>query len=103
MEVLLPEAGMIEKSATPSLLHAPRGHDGVLHRPDQDETDSKYVRELVKSFDKQIISRNFYPDPAIKKYELSVNKETGLANAGFIDRYPMRPYLRGGGMEAQSF
>jgi hypothetical protein len=48
MEVLLPEAGMMEKKekmkqdsentsrALPqSLLHAPTRHDGVLHRPDQ--------------------------------------------------------------------
>jgi hypothetical protein len=47
MEVLLPEAGMIEKKKRKhdsehtcrvlpqGLLHAPRGHEGVLHRPDQ--------------------------------------------------------------------
>ncbi len=59
MEVLLPEVGMIEKKkkkkydsehtcrALPqSLLHVhePRGHDGVLHRPDQ--TLSKPAKDL---------------------------------------------------------
>jgi hypothetical protein len=55
MEVLLPKAGMIEKkkknkqdsdytcSALPqSLLHAPRGHGGVLHRPDQTRSDQSF-------------------------------------------------------------